>query len=253
MLDLYLQNKQNPIRGSDGDSSAPVTASQKAEVTNPRVVVSDLDRSIRAVVWSGDSKGLLFRYDDLGVTKLGYATLDGQHKQVAGKLGRGDYSLAQNGNFAFTYTFTDTPSDVAGGSLSGPEPRVIIAVNEDLFSHKKLGEVEEIWYESSLDGRRIHGWFIKPPDFDPSRKYPLIIGIHGGPFSNYGFRFDLEKQFMAAAGYIVLYTNPRGSTSCGEEFGNLRVPNEPHGVSRRPSHHISKIQHIIGRFDNHKK
>jgi acylaminoacyl-peptidase len=282
------------------------------------------------------------------------------------------------------------------GSISGSETRVITAVNDDLFSHKKLGDVEEIWYESSLDGRKIHGWFIKPPDFDPSKKYPLIIGIHGGPFSNYGFRFDLEKQFMAAAGYVVLYTNPRGSTSYGEEFGNLihhaypgddfhdlnsgvdamvekpfidsenlfvtggsgggvltcwmigntdrfraavslypvinwyswtltadipitgvkywfpgnpwehaehyetrnliskmdnvktptmlicgeedwrcpiseteqyyaalklqgveavmvRVPNEPHGVSRRPSHHISKIQHIIGWFDEHRK
>jgi acylaminoacyl-peptidase len=62
---------------------------------------------------------------------------------------------------------------------------------------------------------------MKPPDFDPSRKYPLILEIHGGPFANYGDRFDTEKQVMAARGYVVLYTNPRGSTSYGEEFGNL--------------------------------
>jgi acylaminoacyl-peptidase len=189
--------------------------------SNPRVLISNLDRSIRGALWSGDSRGLYFRYDDKGVSKLAYATLDGNHRTVAERLGRGAYTIARNGNFAFTYTWTDTPSDIAVGSLSNPDARVITAVNEDLFSYKKLGEVEEIWYESSHDGRKIHGWFIKPPDFDPSKKYPMIIGIHGGPFSNYGFRFNLEQQFMAASGYVVLYTNPRGSTSYGEEFGNL--------------------------------
>src|SRR5207249_7863404 len=64
-------------------------------------------------------------------------------------------------------------------------------------------------------------WIIKPPDFDPSKKYPLILEIHGGPFADYGDRFDLEKQVMAARDYVVLYTNPRGSTSYGGEFGNL--------------------------------
>jgi len=81
--------------------------------------------------------------------------------------------------------------------------------------------VEEIWYESSHDGRRIQGWIVKPPDFDPAKKYPLILEIHGGPFANYGDRFSAEMQLYAAAGYVVLYTNPRGSTSYGEEFGNL--------------------------------
>ncbi|NNF26847.1 MAG: S9 family peptidase, partial [Gemmatimonadetes bacterium] len=81
--------------------------------------------------------------------------------------------------------------------------------------------VEEIWWESSKDGRLIQGWILKPPGFDPSRKYPLILEIHGGPFLAYGDGFDIEKQLMAAAGYVVLYSNPRGSTSYGEEFGNL--------------------------------
>jgi acylaminoacyl-peptidase len=81
--------------------------------------------------------------------------------------------------------------------------------------------VEEIWYESSYDGRRIQGWIVTPPEFSPSRKYPLLLEIHGGPFANYGARFSTEIQLYAAAGYVVLYTNPRGSTSYGEEFGNL--------------------------------
>src|SRR5262249_34915760 len=99
--------------------------------------------------------------------------------------------------------------------------KVITSVNQDLFAGKQLGDVEETWYSSSLDNRKIQGWILKPPGFDPSRKYPLILEIHGGPFADYGDRFDVEKQIFAARGYVVLYTNPRGSTSYGAEFGNL--------------------------------
>jgi acylaminoacyl-peptidase len=94
-------------------------------------------------------------------------------------------------------------------------------VNQDLLAQRTLGQVEEIWYQSSHDGLDIQGWIVKPPGFDPSRRYPLILEIHGGPFADYGDRFSIEKQIMASAGYVVLYTNPRGSTSYGEEFGNL--------------------------------
>jgi acylaminoacyl-peptidase len=104
----------------------------------------------------------------------------------------------------------------------GPgEPRLLTAVNEDLFSQRRLGSVEEVWYDSSHDGRPVQAWILKPPDFDPSRRYPLILEIHGGPFAAYGPGLDVEKQLMAAHDYVVLYTNPRGSTSYGEEFGNL--------------------------------
>ena len=78
-------------------------------------------------------------------------------------------------------------------------------VNKGLLSGRTLGDVEEIWYKSSKDKREIQGWIIKPPGFDPAKKYPLILEIHGGPFANYGERFDLEKQLMAAKGYVVLY------------------------------------------------
>src|SRR5262249_40404123 len=123
---------------------------------------------------------------------------------------------------AVTHTRPDLPGDVAVGSpFRVGSTKVITAVNQGLLSGRKLGPVEEIWYESAKDKRKIHGWVIKPPDFDPKKNYPLILEIHGGPFANYGDRFDLEKQLMAAKGYVVLYTNPRGSTSYGEEFGNL--------------------------------
>ena len=93
-------------------------------------------------------------------------------------------------------------------------------VNEDLFSYKNLGKVEELWWQSSFDNQKIQGWIVTPPDFDPGKKYPLILEIHGGPFAMYGPAFAAEIQLFAAAGYVVLYTNPRGSTGYGQAFGN---------------------------------
>ncbi len=102
----------------------------------------------------------------------------------------------------------------------GAQPRQLTDMNRELFSQLNLTEPEEIWYES-FDGKRVQAWLQKPPGFDPRKKYPLILNIHGGPHAAYGFVFDHEFQWMAAKGYVVLYPNPRGSTSYGQEFGNV--------------------------------
>ena len=99
-------------------------------------------------------------------------------------------------------------------------PRQITHINQKLFSQLNLTEPEEIWY-TSFDGKKIHAWIQKPPDFDSTKKYPLVLNIHGGPHAAYGFIFDHEFQWMAAKGYVVLYPNPRGSTSYGQQFGNI--------------------------------
>jgi dipeptidyl aminopeptidase/acylaminoacyl peptidase len=103
---------------------------------------------------------------------------------------------------------------------AGAQPRRLTHMNDKLFSQLNLTEPEEIWY-TSFDGKKIHGWIQKPPDFNPSKKYPLILNIHGGPHAAYGFIFDHEMQWMAAKGYVVFYPNPRGSTSYGQQFGNI--------------------------------
>jgi len=99
-------------------------------------------------------------------------------------------------------------------------PKQLTHVNDELFSKLNLTEPEEVWY-TSFDGKKVQTWVQKPPDFDPNKKYPLILNIHGGPHAAYGFIFDHEFQWMAAKGYVVLYPNPRGSTSYGQEFGNI--------------------------------
>jgi dipeptidyl aminopeptidase/acylaminoacyl peptidase len=102
----------------------------------------------------------------------------------------------------------------------GGEPRQITHINDELFSKLNLTEPDEVWYQS-FDGRKVQAWIQKPPDFDPNKKYPLILNIHGGPHAAYGFIFDHEFQWMAAKGYVVLYPNPRGSTTYGQDFGNI--------------------------------
>jgi dipeptidyl aminopeptidase/acylaminoacyl peptidase len=121
-----------------------------------------------------------------------------------------------------TVAVVSTPTQI--GDLYSVAPDGTLArlttVNEKLWSELTLSEPEELWY-TSFDGKKIEAWIQKPADFDPARKYPLILDIHGGPHSAYGYTFDHEFQWMAAKGYVVLYPNPRGSTSYGEEFANI--------------------------------
>ena len=193
-----------------------------------RLLSSRLDRDVMQPLWARDGSGIFFMYDDQGNTRLGFMTTDGALKTVAsniggpgGSYGDGTFSTGGRRGYAITYSRPHVPCDVGVGTVDGPPVKVITAVNDDLLAHKTLGEVEEIRYESSVDKRPIQGWIVKPPHLDPRRKYPLILEIHGGPFANYGDRFDFMKQLWAARGYVVLYVNPRGSTSYGEEFGNL--------------------------------
>tara|TARA_B100001057_G_scaffold195942_1_gene196652 strand:- start:2843 stop:4849 length:2007 start_codon:yes stop_codon:yes gene_type:complete len=194
----------------------------------------DIDRNISNINWSGDDKKIFFQYDDQGMTKMGSTNIKGRFESIIDEIGGlsygrpysgGSYSISKNERYAFTYGNVHNPSDLATG-YKGSKNR-LTNLNRDLFDYKKLGDVEEIWYESSFDQKMIQGWIVKPPNFDESKKYPLILEIHGGPFTNYGFRFSPEVQLFAAAGYVVLYTNPRGSTSYGSEFANLIHHNYP--------------------------
>ncbi len=202
---------------------------------NSKLLSGKLDRDVANIHWSNDSKGLYFQYDDEGHTKIAWMDMKGKITDLANEVGGlslgrpyggGTFSVSKNGRYAFTLTAPDHPADLAVGQ-QGQASRRLTAVNEDLLSHKTLGEVEEIWYISSFDQQKVQGWICKPPNFDPSKKYPLLLEIHGGPFSNYGWRFSAEVQLYAAAGYVVLYTNPRGSTSYGSDFGNLIHHNYP--------------------------
>ncbi len=191
-----------------------------------RVLSTRIDNSVGSPVWAADGKGVYVQVDERGNTKVGLIALDGSYRVVAKDLGSGtsaysggSFSVSKDGSIAFSLSTTAQPSEVAV-TVTG-STKTLTAINADVVGDRTLGAVEAIGWKSSKDSLPIQGWIIKPPGFDPSRKYPMILEIHGGPFANYGDRFDEEKQLMAAAGYVVLYANPRGSTSYGEKFGNL--------------------------------
>ncbi|MFZ0427334.1 MAG: S9 family peptidase [Acidobacteriota bacterium] len=204
--------------------------------SDSRNLTADFDRDVQNPVWSHDGQGLYFQFDDQGTTKIGYlptgAGVETVCADVGGlSLGRpysgGSYSVSPHGEIAYTLSRPDFPAEVAVTRLGQSGERRLTRLNDDLFDQRTLGRVEEIWFDSSFDGRKIQGWVVTPPEFDSSRKYPLLLEIHGGPFADYGSRFAAEMQLYAAAGYVVLYTNPRGSTGYGEEFGNLIHHNYP--------------------------
>jgi dipeptidyl aminopeptidase/acylaminoacyl peptidase len=192
--------------GIGGDQSAP-----RGEQPKP-------------IVWSKDGAAVLITSAEHGSSNLKRVTIatgrldavtEGQHDVVA-------YTASRDGVVAATISTQTNIGDIAivKPGAAAQKPALVTHVNEALFGEIGQSEPEEIWYPS-FDGRKVQGWILKPPDFDPSKKYPLILEIHGGPHSAYGNVYTHEFQWMAAKGYVVLFTNPRGSTSYGQEFGNL--------------------------------
>ena len=186
-----------------------------------RHMTPKFDRSPQDLTWAPDSSGIYFTADDSGSRNLHLAPLDGPITTVTKGvhlITLGD--LNKSGQAVGTLTSFHKPGDIISFSLSNPGVlKQLTHVNDDVLSQVKLGDVEEIWY-SSLDNYKIQGWLMKPPDFDPSKKYPLMLSIHGGPHAMYGVGFNFGWQEHAANGYLVLYVNPRGSTGYGSAFGN---------------------------------
>ena len=202
--------------------------------SNKREIKTNLDRSISSLRWAPDGKGVYFKYDNHGNGKIGYTSLSGKTKKIADNLGGtsigrpyggGSYSMSKTGKIVYTISTPYHPADI--GIFDGRKVQRITNLNFDLLSNRDLGTVEDIWYTSSVDGRKIQGWIAKPPEFDKNKRYPLIVENHGGPISNYGDRFSPEILLYSASDYVVFYPNPRGSTSYGEEFGNLLYRNYP--------------------------
>lgn len=209
---LGYQNQQLSIMKRDGSGA--------------RMLTGNLDRSVGNPVWAADGRAIYVAYDDHGSVRVARVGLDGSLRTVAEDLVGGDldrpysggqFSVARDGTVAYTGGSTQRPADV--WIAHGGKPRRLTRLNESLFAAKTLGNVEKLAV-TAFDGLPIDAWLVTPPGFDPAKKYPLILEIHGGPFAAYGPSFSTDDQLYAAAGYAVVYANPRGSTSYGEAFAN---------------------------------
>jgi len=193
--------------------------------SNPHLVSGQWDRSPQNLQWKADGTGLYFTAQDTGVQNMYVLPMAGTRGDAVQPITKGTHmltvsSIARTGKAVGVSSSFQQPPDIVSFDIANPSNvKQLTFVNDDILKGKKLGEVKEMWY-TAPDGLRIQGWYITPPDFDPNKKYPMQLHIHGGPHSMYGVGFNYGWQEHAANGYVILYTNPRGSTGYGSEFGN---------------------------------
>ena len=186
-----------------------------------RLLAGDLPNSPSSITWSSDGSRVYYFMAEKGESNLYFVSTNGKIKKITEGLHYlSGLSMAKNGQVATTRSTFHKPGYLMTFNLNNTDKiRKLVDVNEDVLANVKLGEVEELWFKSP-DGLDLQGWLIKPPEFDPNKKYPMILYIHGGPWAMYSVRFSWAWQNFAVNGYAVLYMNPRGSTGYGQDFVN---------------------------------
>jgi len=184
-------------------------------------ISGDYDRDPLNMRWAPDGSGVYFDAEDRGSRNVQFAAVGGgvtavttgTHILTFDSMSRDLIAAAVAADF-------EHPQDVVRVNLRQPAQIARLTdVNGDVLAGKQIAKVEEVWY-TSTGNTRVQGWIVKPPSFDPAKKYPMILEIHGGPFSMYNVAFNWMFQNFAANGFVVLYTNPRGSTGYGSAFAN---------------------------------
>jgi dipeptidyl aminopeptidase/acylaminoacyl peptidase len=183
--------------------------------------LDNLPSSPRDVRWAPDGSGVYYEMEERGSSHVYLAAVDGKIRRITdGVEILAGYSLANNGQIAAVRSSFKEPGTLVTFNVREPaRVKELVDVNEDVLAGVKLGDAEELWFNSK-DGLKVQGWLIKPADFDPAKKYPMVLWIHGGPWSMYSVAFSWAFQNFSANGYGVLFLNPRGSTGYGQDFVN---------------------------------
>ena len=186
-----------------------------------RLWAGNLDNSPGDLVWAPDGSGVYFTVDERGITDIYFAPMKGEVRKLTdGVQVLGSLSISDGGQVASVRSTATDPGSIVTFAIQSPAAmKKLVDVNEDVLAGVRLGETEELWF-ASKDGLKVQGWLIKPANFEPGKKYPMVLWIHGGPWSLYNVAFNWSFQNFAANGYAVLFTNPRGSTGYGQEFVN---------------------------------
>jgi dipeptidyl aminopeptidase/acylaminoacyl peptidase len=191
-----------------------------ADGSGMRKLSGSFDRDAEMLEWAPDGSGVYFAANDRGTANIHFAPLSGTPRAIT----TGTHVLTlggppAQGTAVGVRSAAHEPPDVVRVDLARGATTRLTRVNEDVLTGVTLGEVQEIWFDST-GGTKVQGWIVKPPSFDRTKRYPLVMEIHGGPHSMYSVAFNFMFQSFAANGYVVLYTNPRGSTGYGSAFGN---------------------------------
>jgi len=195
---------------------------------NPRKISGDFDRDPLTLRWAPDGSGVYFDAEDRGSRNVQFAAIAGGVKGVTSGTHLLTFdSVSRDLVAAGTAADFDHPQDIVRYSLRSPaQIAKLTDVNGDVLAGKQLAKIEELWY-TSTGSTKVQGWIVKPPSFDAAKKYPLVLEIHGGPFAMYNVAFNYMFENFAANNFVVLYTNPRGSTGYGSAFSGAIDHNYP--------------------------
>ncbi len=213
VVDLPGGAARNLTAGFDADVDGGIIGDQRA----PRGGLPT------PLVWSRDQRFVIVKAAERGranLRKIGAATGTVEDLTTGDQDVLGYSASADASSLAVVLSSPTTLGDLFLVDAMNGQMRPLYRPNQDLGAELDLTAPEELHY-TSFDGRKIQAWFQKPPDYVEGQRYPLILNIHGGPHAAYGHVFMHEFHFMAARGYVVLYPNPRGSSSYGQEFGNV--------------------------------
>ncbi len=224
----------SPAWSPDGGSLAYVTVTEpeliwyatshlavaQADGSETRVLSESLDRNVSNPRFSENGQSILFEVEDSGENHLARYTLVGDQieRVVSGPLSLGDYDVGPRGQIVALAARTSHPPEIF--SVRGEALARLTTVNDSVLSTFRLAEVPNETF-SSDDGTEIEGFFYLPPDYEPGRRYPTLLRIHGGPVSQYSHSFNFEAQLFAANGYVVVTTNPRGSSGYSQDFSRI--------------------------------
>lgn len=188
-----------------------------------RLWAGSLPSSPSNVQWAPDGSGVYYSMQELGEENTYFVAADigvPPRRITVGKHVLTSVSIATNGTAAAVRGHVTDPGVLVSFAMSKPaDMKVLVDVNKDVLGDRTIADAEEIW-ATSKDGLKVQGWLMKPANFDPSKKYPMLLWIHGGPWSMYSVNWSWAYQNFAANGYAVLWTNPRGSTGYGQDFVN---------------------------------
>jgi len=221
----------NPITEKYGPVTLADLYVHDVETDEPRGLLSTLDREPgnsaiadaryglpnQLPVWAADGSAVYAMLSDAGSVHLYRCAIDGPSAPLIDETQDiQSFSIANDGTIAFASSTMSLPTEVF---IRRPDGTVqqLTDTNRDLLNERELGEVREVRFPSD-EGVEVHGWLLTPPGFNPAVRYPAIVEVHGGPHGMYGVGFFQEMHVLAARGYVVLYTNPRGSTGYGQEF-----------------------------------
>ncbi len=178
------------------------------------------DRVVGNFEWTNDSKKLFFPAEDKAEQPLWSISVDGSEPKIIA-CANGNltgFSLAENGMLAYSKTMLTRPAEIYSVTSDGKNEMKVTTVNDALFANIEMSAPEKIWY----DGAKVknQAWLIKPPQFDATKKYPLVYLVHGGPQGAWenGWSFRWCPELWAAQGYVVVCPNPTGSTGFGQQF-----------------------------------